>query len=180
MAPVAAVLGILLAVAGCASMQRVGGWFGGTPTPAPTATPPPRAAGGRAYFAGVEGMKVYSEPSLSSKLVGELSLHEKVTRFKIERGFAYVESATSELKGWVNNAQLIWRLPGPTPAAPAAGEAEAPEIPATEKAPPVETTEAPATFVQPTATPTNTVAAVAPSSPTATPRGAAPSIFDAY
>jgi len=179
----AVALAVVLCVTGCAEFkQTVGGWFGAAtpaPTPAPTPGPQAKAAGPRVYYAG-EALKVYSTPSASSKVVGELGLHEKVTRFKLERGFAYVESATSDVKGWVVNAQLIWRLPsGATTAAPAPSEAE-PEAPAAEEpqAPPEPEATAPAVEA-PTAIPTNTPAA-APPNPTATPRGAAPSIFDAY
>ncbi|MET0152786.1 MAG: SH3 domain-containing protein, partial [Candidatus Binatia bacterium] len=73
----------------------------------------------RVYYSSVEGMKVYSEPSTSSTVVGTLSLHEKVIRSKLERGYAFVESSQSGVKGWVDNAQLIWRLPAaPSAAAP--------------------------------------------------------------
>ncbi len=179
---VAGAFSIALVVASCASVQHtVGGWFGGaTPTPetkpVPGAQLPPRT-----YYAGAEGLKVYSEPSVSSKVVGSLTLHEKVTRSKVERGYAYVESAKSGVKGWVNNAQLLWRLPtAPATAAPAPEaqpeEAVAPtgEEPEAPVAP-----EAAATAAEPTAMPTNTAVA-APRSPTATPRGVAPSIFNPY
>ena len=177
------VLGTAVALAGCAAMQqRVGGWFG-TPTPTPRAHATPSAAGvPRVYYAGADGLAVYSGASASSKVVGKLALHEKVTRFKLERGYAYVESDTG-VKGWVTNAQLIWRLPAaparageapaePRPEEPAAPAPEAPE------APPVVEPTAPA--VPPPPPPTHTPAPAAPTMPTATPRGAAPSIFDAY
>jgi hypothetical protein len=189
-------VGILLA--GCASMQQhIGGWFGGatpTPTPEPTPTPQTAAAAPRVYYAGIEGLKVHGGPSASAKVIGQLSLHERVTRFKLERGYAYVESAQSATKGWVNNSQLIWRLPsGPTTTAPAGTEPEpeTPGAPATEPEPEEpaaptaeepqapEATEATAPIAEPTPTPT-TAPAAAPPSPKPTPRGAAPSIFDAY
>ena len=128
----------------------------------------------RVYYAGIEGLKVYNEPSTSSKVVGTLPLHEKVTRTKLDRGWAYVESTKSTVKGWVNNAQLIWRLPGtPTTGTAAAAEPQAEEPAAPAEAPQepqvVEPT-APAAPPPPTATPV----------PQATPRGAAPSIFNPY
>ena len=159
----------------------MGSWFGGaTPTPAPTPAVQANAAGEsapRVYYAGTT-LKVYSEPGSSSSVVGELSQYEKVTRFKLERGYAYVESATGSTKGWVVNAQLIWRLPSSNATAPAETEPETPAVPATEQAPSSEVP-ATATPIAATATPTNTVAPAAPSSK-ATPRGVAPSIFDAY
>jgi len=179
----AAAVSLALALASCASMQRtVGGWFGAaTPTPTPTPTPQGKAAAAtpRVYFAGIEAVKLYSEPSASSKVIGELSLHEKVTRFKLERGFAYVESAARGLKGWVNNSQLIWRIPSAaTTTAPAAAEPE-PEAPAAEEAPPSPAAETPAAAAEPTAIPTQTATAALPS-PKATPGGVAPSIFNPY
>jgi hypothetical protein len=195
---IAAVVSVGILLAGCASMQqRVGGWFGAstpTPTPEPTPTPQTAAAAPRVYYAGIEGMKVRGGPSASSKVIGQLSLHERVTRFKLQRGFAYVESAESATKGWVNNSQLIWRLPSeasttapgstePEPEEPAAPttepEPEEPAAPTAEEPQPPEAPEAAATVAEPTPTPTNTTAA-SPPSPKPTPRGAAPSIFDAY
>jgi len=140
------------------------------------------AAAPRGYFAGTEGMKLYSKPSASSKVVGELSLHEKVTRFKLERGFAYVESTKSGLKGWVNNSQLIWRLPTtPTTGAPAPVEAqpEEPVAPTGEEPQAPVTAEATATAAEPLPTPTNTPVPAPPKSQ-ATPGGVAPSIFNPY
>ena len=179
----AATLSVAVALAGCATIQQsVGGWFGSTtPTPAPTPQVAPAAAAPRVYYAGVEGLKVYSEPSTSSKVIGQLSLHEKVTRSKLERGYAYVESAKSGAKGWVNNAQLLWRLPGtPTTAAPAPAEAqpEEPEAPAAEEPEAPAPPEATATAAEPP--PTSTPVPAAPPSSKATPRGVAPSIFDPY
>jgi hypothetical protein len=182
----AAAVSVAISLAGCAAMQQtVGGWFGkATPTPAPTQAPQvaPAAAAPRVYYAGTEGLKVYSKPSGSSKVVGELALHEKVTRFKLESGYAYVESATSGLKGWVDNAKLIWRLPAaPAAAAPAPVEAqpEEPGAPVGEEPQAPEPPEIAATAAEPTATPTNTPVA-APASLKPTPGGVAPSIFNPY
>jgi hypothetical protein len=209
---IAAVVSVGILLAGCASMQQhIGGWFGAatpTATPEPTPTPQgtPEAAAPRVYYAGIEGMKVRGGSSASSKVIGQLSLHERVTRFRLERGYAYVESAESATKGWVNNSQLIWRLPSeaataappstePEPEAPAAPatesqpgepaapttepETEEPGAPAAEEPEVPEAPEATETVAEPTPTPTNTTAA-SPPSPKPTPRGAAPSIFDAY
>ena len=180
-ARLAAAVSLALSLASCASTQQtIGGWFGtATPTPAPTPQRKAAAAAPRVYFAGTEGVKLYSEPSASSKVIGELPLHEKVTRLKLERGFAYVESAARGLKGWVNNSQLIWRLPsGATTTAPGTAEPES-EGPEAEEAQPPQAAETPATAAEPTAMPTHTPAA-APPSPKATPRGVAPSIFNPY
>jgi len=180
------ILIVVIALTGCATIQRsVGGWFGAataTPSPTPQTTPAPAAEAPLVYYAGVEGLKLYSKPSASSKVVGELSLHEKVTRFKLERGFAYVESTKSGLKGWVNNSQLIWRLPtAPTTGAPAPAEAqpEEPVAPTGEEPQAPFTPEATATAAEPLPTPTNTPVPAPPKSQ-ATPGGVAPSIFNPY
>jgi hypothetical protein len=179
MVRVAAVVSIALVLASCASVQHtVGGWFGAaTPTP----TPATAAQAPRVYYAGVEGMRVYSDPSPSSKVVGELSLHERVTRTKLERGFAFVESAKSGTKGWVKNEQLIWRLPtAPTTAAPAGAEPQPaePEAPAAEE--PLAPVTPEATATAPEALPTATPVPATPPTPKATPRGVSPSIFNPY
>jgi hypothetical protein len=178
---VVAGLGVALGLTSCSAIQHtVGGWFGAIaskvkPKPETTAATP--ASAPRAYYAGVEGLKVYSEASASSKVVGALSLHEKVTRSKLERGYAYVESSKSGLKGWVSNAKLTWRVP--TAGAPATVEAEpeAPEVPepqepsGREPTPPAE--EAPPT-------PAAVTVPAAPPTSTTTPRGIQPSIFNPY
>ncbi len=171
-------VGGAVVIAGCASMQQtVSGWFGATPTPQATSA---GALAPRVYYAGIEGLKVYSEPSASAKVVGVLSLHEKVTRTKLESGYAYVESAKA--KGWVKNAQLIWRLPtAPTSAAPAPAEPqpEEPEAPAAEAPQEPQVPEPTATAAEPLPAPTHTPVPAPPSSQ-ATPRGVAPSIFNPY
>lgn len=110
----AVVAAFTLPVCGCSSVKKsVEGWVRpGSPDETVAADV---SEARRVYYAGVEGLKVYSEPSASSRPVGSLSLHEKVTRSKLDRGYAYVESAKSGVKGWVNNAELVWRLPGAAP-----------------------------------------------------------------
>jgi len=189
---VVAVLGVVVSLAACAATrQRVGGWFGiGTPTPTPSVTPSATAPP-QVYYAGAEGLQVYSKPSESSKVVGKLALHEKVRRYKLERGYAYIESDKSGAKGWVSNAQLIRRLPGvATTAAPAPAAAEpdeavvpAPPLPEGPVAPVAEEPRAPvaaeATEIPAAPLPTPTSTPV-PAGATPTPRGVAPSIFDPY
>lgn len=172
-------LGVLTLLASCAATQpSTGGWLGSaapTPTPAETTSQVRRV-----YYAGAEGMKVYSEASTSSKVVGTLSLHEKVVRSDLQRGYALVESSKSGLKGWVDNAQLIWRLPtAPGTGAPAKVEAEPeePEAPAPEE---------PSPTAAPQPTPTAEVFPTSVPAPTAaprempTPRPVGPSIFNPY
>ena len=177
MVRVAIAVGVAVAVAGCASVrQRVGGWFGRKSAPETVAAPQPP----RAYYARTEGLKVYSEPSASSKVVGALSLHEKVTRSKVERGYAWVESTKSGVKGWVDNAKLTWRSPtAPTAAAPAPAEAEPEEAaaPAEEEPQPPAAPERAADKKQQPAS--AAAPAVHPRSKP-TPSGPPPSILDAY
>ncbi len=153
-----------IGVGSCSVQKTVGGWFGATPSPTPAPIPQERSAAG-VFFAGVDGLTVYSDSSSSSKIVGRLPLYDKVTRSKVERGYAYVTSDKSGITGWVNNAQLLWRVPS----APTAAGSPPAAAPQEEGAPPA--TVAP----EPTATRRD---AAAPPTPAA--GGLAPSIFDAY
>ena len=131
------------------------------------------------YYAGVEGLKVYSETSASSKVVGTLSLHEKVVRTNLERGYAFVESTERDLKGWVDNAQLLWRLPAANSAQPGENQAqsmdnEAPGAGTTDGALGSEPT--PVALPAPTSTPELQSAPLAsPTTPLASPLAPAPS-----
>src|SRR5262245_25276027 len=170
-------IGALVLIAGCATVQQA---TGTAPTAEPTKSPTTASQASRVYYAGVEGLKVYSDASTSSKVVGTLLLHEKVVRTSLERGYAFVESSQSGLKGWVDNAQLIWRLPpAPGASAPANVEAppEEPEAPAPEE---------PTPTAAPEPTPTAEVFPTMVPEPTAaprelpTPRAIGPSIFNPY
>jgi hypothetical protein len=175
------VVAAAIALGGCASLsQTVGGWFGASPPPTPTAV---TARQGQLYYAAVDGLTVYEQSSSSSKAVGHLAQYERVTRSRVERGYAYVTAERGGLQGWVDNAQLVWRLPtaGGAPSGAAKGEPAAPGAAgAGEVAAPPEA-EAAATEVPPTETPP-------PAQPTPTstaqtqtaPKRPAPSIFDPY
>ncbi len=162
-------------LASCTGVQRtVGGWVGSKkPAPETTEAPTPTA---RVYYAGVDGLKVYSEPSTSSKVVGTLALHEKVTRSRLEQGYAYVESSTSGVKGWVINVRLIWHLPTPAARGPAEAQPEAPEATEPEAPEPTAPAEEPPT----TTTTTTAPAPGAPRRSTTTLPGVPPSIFNPY
>jgi hypothetical protein len=165
----AAVLAGGLSLSACSVQRTVSGWFHrGASSEATAGT-------GQTYYAAAAGLKVYSEPTSSSKVVGKLALHEKVRRYKVERGYAYVKADASGLAGWVNNTMLLWRLPAAkaatpepsaeAPAAPAGEEpSEAPEIP-----PPTQSQE-------PSPAPSEKPAAARP--PTRGKTG--PSVFDPY
>jgi len=175
-------LGVLTLLASCSATQPgTGGWLGSAaPTPEPTKSTPASAQTRRIYYAGVEGLKVYSEASTSAKVVGTLSLHEKVVRSDIQRGYGLVESSKSGLKGWVDNAQLVWRLPAAsTTGAPAKVEAEPeePQAPAPGEPSPTATPEpTPTVEVFPTKVPPPTAAP----REMPTPRPVGPSIFNPY
>ena len=179
-----------VAVGGCASLrQSVSGWFGATASPAVT---PVAARQGQTYYAGAGGLTVYAEAATSSKVLGRLAPHERVIRSRVERGYAYVASDKGGLVGWVDNAQLLWRLPAAPDARPgdAAASKEAGAAPAASPgadavAPdPTPPELAPAVAATPTSTPESAAAApptqaVAPTAGAVTPP-AAPSMFDPY
>ena len=62
------------------------------------------------FFAAVEGLKLYPEPQFSDNIITELPLNEKLLRYRIEKGFAYVKVQRTGQKGWVENARLKWRI----------------------------------------------------------------------
>ncbi len=64
----------------------------------------------KVFYAAEEGLKLYPEPQFSENSIAELPLNEKVLRYRIEKGFAYVEVQRTGQKGWVDNARLKWRL----------------------------------------------------------------------
>lgn len=63
----------------------------------------------RVYYAGVENLKMYPESGFSGAPIAELPLHEKVLRYKLEKGFAYVKVPRTGQTGWVRNKDLVWR-----------------------------------------------------------------------
>ena len=71
------------------------------------------------YYVGVESLGLYEAPRASGNLIAELEQHQKVYRYKIEKGFAWVKVDGTGMTGWVNNARLIWRLPEPSMGEPA-------------------------------------------------------------
>jgi uncharacterized membrane protein len=62
-------------------------------------------------YAGQAGLRVHESASAGSRVVGTLALHERVLRSEVERGWAHVRSDRSGLKGWVDNARLLNRIP---------------------------------------------------------------------
>ena len=162
--------------------QTVGGWFGGeTPTPTPTAAALGSAAQVQTYYAGIDGLAVFADPSSSSKVIGRLALYEKVSRSRLEHGYAFV-SAAKGLQGWVDNAQLVWRVPAATPAtneAPAAETGGATGGEGVPSAPPTATGTPATPAVPPTPAAPPPTPEAAPTAP-APGRKLEPSIFDPY
>jgi hypothetical protein len=177
------VLCLALAVAGCSGVrQTVDGWLGGGSGAA-------ESMSGDVYFAAADGLALHADASGSSPVVGRLALHEKVVRTRLQSGYAYVESARGGAKGWVDNAQLVWRLPA-APAAtetggapPAKGDATPPVSGAT---PPVAPAAVPAAAAAPdaapapAATPAPAPAAMAVPIAAPSPKGPTPEIFDPF
>jgi len=88
--------------------------------------------GAQTVYAGAAGLKVYKEASNTSKVVGQLSLHQKVVRSRVTGGYGYIKTADGKLKGWVVNTRLLRRLPSKT----AGGTAKSPDAARQEQAGP--------------------------------------------
>lgn len=103
-----------LQVAGCATVTETwDSWFGEEPAPMPA----PEVERADLYYAATDGVVMYTLPSATSDVVARLTLHQPVTRLSLTRGFANVTTEAG-LVGWVDNTQLLWRLPAtpiPTP-----------------------------------------------------------------
>ena len=172
---VAALLAGVSFLGGCSAQKKASGWFGGGEGS--------EGGAGQRYYAAAAGLTVYSEPTSSSKVVGKLSLHERVTRHKVTRGYAYVKADASGLEGWVNNSMLIWRLPAAPAAKPADGEPAEPPVeaapPEAAKAPP-EAPEAPPEAVEAPAAPESPAPAPPPAEKPPKRRRTGASIFDPY
>jgi hypothetical protein len=74
---------------------------------------------GEIWYCGRAGLEVRASAFVTSKVIGQLALHEKVVRTKTERGFAHIESEKSGLEGWVEDAELISQLPAVSSVPPA-------------------------------------------------------------
>jgi len=176
-------LAFALACSGCAGVSpTVDGWLGRTPAATPS----------EPYYSGSEALPVHAEPAASSAVVGHLGLHERVLRTKLEHGYAFV-SSSSGVSGWVDNAQLLWRLPAestPETVEPARSAPASNEPPATAPAPAAAPAEAPASAPAaasgaPAATtgtpaPAEPAAEAAPAPPDAPSAPKEPKMFDPF
>jgi uncharacterized protein YgiM (DUF1202 family) len=68
----------------------------------------------KTYYVGKSELPLYSGPSLTTDCIAKLPLNEKVIRYRVKNGFAYVRASITGQKGWVNNGQLK-RKPVPVP-----------------------------------------------------------------
>jgi hypothetical protein len=190
------VLAAALALGGCSFFDQVtSDWFGDGPPP--TASPTASASQEEVFYSSIDGLPMHFLPSGSSQIVSRLTLHQRVTRTDLQRGYARVV-ADNGLEGWVDNAKLLWRLPAtPVPIeSPALVDTPPPAI---DVATPVVAPVAPDAPVEPAAAatpvePTPTAVApgaepseiYAPRTPTPTPAveptkaGADPGIFDPF
>jgi hypothetical protein len=124
-----------VAVGGCSALDAL---FGDA------AAPPPAAADRTdVFYAGVDGLEMHSLPTATSDTLARLALHQPVSRIGFARGYANV-STEAGVVGWVDNANLLWRLPA-TPAVAAVAD-QAPATPV----PPTWAAQAPTAAVEPT------------------------------
>jgi hypothetical protein len=87
-------MAVAIALSGCAAVRSIG------------------AEKGETVYAASADVIVRATPFATSKGIGRLSLHEPVTRLKVERGFAQIAAKKGGLEGWVDASQLISQLPG--------------------------------------------------------------------
>ena len=151
------VIAMIVLASGCSAAKKTGEWLGFESKGA--------AKEKGVFYAGADGLVVRDAPKSSGKVVGTLSLHQKVVRSKVTDGYALVRVSAGDLAGWVVNAKLLWKLPQAAPATEAVDQAPAQQAPAPAQ-PPVD------------ATPTEP-APQAPKEPAPKPRSGA-SVFDPY
>jgi hypothetical protein len=150
---------LILAVSGCSSVrQTMKSWLDESPLADSEA---PQTSGGQVYYAASAGLAVHSEASASSKTIGRLGQYEKVIRTRLERGYAYIRSESGAVQGWVDNAQLIWRVPTRKPAPQPDSKAVAPS-PGPEPVKAEEPSASPPPAPPPAATPAPVVPAATP------------------
>ena len=63
----------------------------------------------RVYYVAKPDLQLYSGPSFSDPCIAKLPLNEKVTRYRLKDGFAYVTVSSTGKEGWVNNGYLKWK-----------------------------------------------------------------------
>jgi len=78
----------------------------------------PDDTGSRIYYVGLSDIKLFSEPHSSKSYVAKLPLNDKVMRYKVENGYAYVKVPRTDQTGWVKNVHLIWKKASSSPKKP--------------------------------------------------------------
>lgn len=142
-------------LAGCASVrQTTEGWW--NEVTGPGATSGGTTQQSSVYYAASEGLVVRADASPSSAVVGRLAQYQRVVRTQLRSGWAYV-TADGGLSGWVDNAQLVWRVPAQGTGAPVAAPAPSP-APGAPSAPAAAPTAAPAPAEAPEPAPAPTAA----------------------
>jgi len=63
------------------------------------------------YFAAVDDLSVRNGARLSAKVVGHLELHQMVFRSGVDNGYARIRLPDGSLRGWVDDAKLVEKLP---------------------------------------------------------------------
>lgn len=61
------------------------------------------------FYTGSPDLPLYQSPG--GVIVRRLPQYTKLTRDKLEKGYAHVRVDSTGITGWMQNAQLIWRLP---------------------------------------------------------------------
>lgn len=115
---------------GCATGQR----FFSQPPEQSRASEPARvqapASAELPYYASRPGMTVYSAPRRGSRALATLTLHQKVLRSDVQRGYARIRTPDGRIRGWVDNGLLIWRLPASKPSGTRTAAVKCPPQPA--------------------------------------------------
>jgi hypothetical protein len=183
-------------LAGCASVKKTTeGWWGDLTSSGSGASGQPQ--GGSVYYAASDGLVMRASASGSASIVGRLTQYQRVVRTQLVNGWAYV-TTDGGLSGWVDNAQLVWRVPSAagapaTGAEPASADTTAAPAPVATSAPadvPAEPAgAAPAPTAEPSPAPTAppdapppapSPAPVAAPQPTAQRNQPSPDMFDPF
>ena len=69
------------------------------------------------FYTGVAGLKLYWDPRFTDKYTVRLLLNEKLVRYEVRNGFAYVKVARTGQTGWVKNGHLVRKKAGSREAA---------------------------------------------------------------
>ncbi len=112
-------------LAGCASVRKTTeGWWNDVTGPGSTSGDTSQQQSS-VYYAASDGLVVRGDASPSAAVVGRLTQYQRVVRTQLKSGWAYV-TTDGGLSGWVDNAQLVWRVPAQGGGAPAPSQPAAP------------------------------------------------------